>query len=134
GLAADEVRDHLAEVDLPQPGSAEAVAGRGAEHDPGRGLVAQRQLAGHERTEIAVVLETPRDVGQELRLEIGLQVGIDADIVAVRAGLVRGREPGEHLRPARRVAPERVEMPAVDPGRALSLLDGGLLPAYGDPR
>src|SRR5207247_7403038 len=41
----------------------------------------------------------------------------------------RGREAGEHLRPARRVVPERVEMPAVDPGRALSLLDGVLLPA-----
>ncbi len=128
-LALDDVRDDLAEVDLRQPGSAEPRAARRPQRELLRGLVAERQLAGDHLTEVAVALEATRDVGQELRGEVRLQVGVDAEVGAILVDLVAGLEAGEHLRAAGCLIAELVGAAAVDPGAGLTLGDLEALPA-----
>ena len=68
------------------------------------GLVTKRHLAGHQPAEVAVVLEATGDVGQKLGPEVGLEIGVDPEVVAVCLRFVGGPESGKHLRPAGSVA------------------------------
>ena len=65
----------LRERRRPEPGADGAAEGQS-----GGRLPTERQLSGQPLTEVAVALETGRDVDQEIPGKLALQVGIDAKV------------------------------------------------------
>ena len=131
-LVGDHVGDHLVERHLAQAGRPEAGARGAPEHHPPRGLVAERHLAGELLAEVVVGLEPGGDVRQQLGREIGLRVGVEAEVVPVPLGRVVRREAGEARRARRRDGGAvLVQVEAVDLGGQLTLADLVALPAEG---
>src|SRR5438093_12618757 len=95
--AADEIRHNLAEVDLAKARRSESGADRSPKGDSLRRLKTRGHLSGDHRAKVTVVLEAPRRVGEELRSDIGFQVGVDTEVIAARVRLVGGREARKDL-------------------------------------
>ena len=123
-LVIDLAERHLAQARGPEAGA----RGRAEAPPPGR-LVAQRHLAREPLAEVAVALEARGHVGQHLLAQVGLRVGVEAEVVPVPLGGVVGREAGEDRGAGRRRRRAvLIEVEAVDVRGQLALADLVALP------
>src|SRR2546423_13980352 len=68
--------------------STEACAASSSEQPPRRRLEAQCDLAGDQRAEIGIVLESRRHVGEELGCQIRFQIEISGRVRAMGVGCI----------------------------------------------